>query len=466
MNQAVYNTYKAIGTGDASRILEHTNPHDTAAQVKRMAIHNDIILAFMAPFYFINEGPETLLVIQTVILALGSLFVYLIGREVLKKYAYSEWISCIIGFAYLLYPALQKANAYDFHGVTLATTFLLAMYYFWLKKWYSWTFFCIVLALFTKEQLGLTTAMFGCFVIIEYYLRQTGYHFSLRVIANLWKNLWNDAELRYAFITIIVSLLWVVLSMKLIIPFFRGGEHFATDYYDHVLREPWSIPLYLFGKGSVDYLRPLLSPLGFLSLLSPLHFLIALPDLLINLLSSNENMRNIYFHYTSVITPFVFISAIYGIRNAFYLKKKIAAAIPEVFSAFCIIALIAVPSLFYSYRLSSLPYAKHQDLFPWKAPAGKYEDVMAWKMNLAPDDIKVSSTGVLAPHFTSRIYFYDFSWKYTLADYVIIDEKDALSGYLKKNTLPAYKMIQNDKKYIKIYDRNGIIVYKKLHTSL
>src|SRR3989344_5193636 len=69
MHQTVYNTYQSIKKLDISRFLELTNPYGPG-QIKRMAIHNDILLAFLAPFYFIYPGPETLLVIQTIILAL------------------------------------------------------------------------------------------------------------------------------------------------------------------------------------------------------------------------------------------------------------------------------------------------------------------------------------------------------------------------------------------------------------
>ena len=59
-------------------------------------------------------------------------------------------------------------------------------------------------------------------------------------------------------------------------------------------------------------------------------------------------------------------------------------------------------------------------------------------------------------------YFYDFSWKYIYADYIVLDPRDAIAGYLKETSLPAYKALQDDPKYIKIYDKDGIEVYEKL----
>lgn len=71
MHQATYNSYQAIVTGDWSRILEQTNPFGPE-QIKRMAIHTDFLLALLAPFYIFYQGAETLLVIQSIIVALGA----------------------------------------------------------------------------------------------------------------------------------------------------------------------------------------------------------------------------------------------------------------------------------------------------------------------------------------------------------------------------------------------------------
>jgi len=62
MHQTVFNTYKAISTGDWSRFLEMTSTTGSE-QIKRMAIHNDPLLAFFAPFYFIHSR-SNLLIIQ------------------------------------------------------------------------------------------------------------------------------------------------------------------------------------------------------------------------------------------------------------------------------------------------------------------------------------------------------------------------------------------------------------------
>ncbi|PIQ72034.1 hypothetical protein COV87_00085, partial [Candidatus Roizmanbacteria bacterium CG11_big_fil_rev_8_21_14_0_20_37_16] len=135
MHQTVYNTFMSLKTGDFTRFLELTNPHGFD-QVKRMAIHNDIFLAFLAPLYFVYSGPETLLILQTVVIALGAIAVYGISKIVFNKTHNVRLISLFFSFAYLMYPPLQRMNQFDFHAVALATPLLLFMFYCYLNKRY------------------------------------------------------------------------------------------------------------------------------------------------------------------------------------------------------------------------------------------------------------------------------------------------------------------------------------------
>src|SRR3989344_7679461 len=126
MNQVVYNTSQG-------RFLEMTN-QDLKKNVSRLAIHFDPILAAFAPFYKLYEGPEVLLIGQAIILGLGALAVYLISQKILKK----NLTSLIFSLTYLLYFSIQRAVLFDFHSVTLTTTFFLFALYFNLVKKNSW----------------------------------------------------------------------------------------------------------------------------------------------------------------------------------------------------------------------------------------------------------------------------------------------------------------------------------------
>lgn len=466
MHQTVYNTYKAIQTVDPSRVLELTDPHTTAQQVKRMSVHNDMLLALLAPFYFIHDGPETILIIQSLVLAIGAVFIFLIAKKVLKDVPLSKWLALSFSISYLLYPPMEKANVFEFHAVTLATTFMLAMFYYYLVKQYKKSFIFLALGLLTKEQVGMTTAFFGLYILYDQYKNE---HIKLPKVSFLQKSIkWVKKEIktriptRFAAIIIGSSLIWILLSMLFIIPLSRGEEHFASKYYNHIKERPIKLITFPLRATNLEYAKDLLGPVGFLSLASPAQLLITVPELGVNLLSNNANMRNTYFHYDSLLTPFIFISSIYGVLFLYFLiKKQVNKEKTTAISAGLGVYILLAAVLF-AYTDGILPFAKNPDNYPWREPEPKYYEVIAWEKILDDDQIKVSATGKLSPHFTSRQYFYDFSWKYTNADYVIIEEHDAQYGYLKAQSIPAYKDLQNDKNYIKIYDENGIEVYRRL----
>jgi uncharacterized membrane protein len=469
MNQTVYNSYQAIKQKDFSRFLEMTDT-EKPTQIKRMVIHNDILLGLLAPLYFIYTGPETLLVIQTIVLALGALAVFGIVQIILKKLPITnnqlQITSLIFSLAYLLYPPMQRANIFDFHPVVLATSFLLFMFYFWLKKKYFWSIVFFILSLLTKENVGLTTALFGGYVLIS--------NFKFQISNQLinFKTQILKRDIIYSLFIIILSAIWVLTSFLVIIPYFRGGNHFAADYYDIN-----NFIKFTFHIETFAYLGLLLGPLGLLSLLSPIQLLIAIPEFAINLLSSNWNMRNIVFHYTSVIQPWVFISAIYGLKKIMdflSLRAKRSEAKqsplimgllrPPTYVGVFAMTLFVITILFVYFK-SPLPFMREQEIHPYKYQRVLQKDVDYWAERLKDESLKISTTGQIAPIFTSRRYFYLFSDRYLMADYVVLRREEVYNYPEKDVLIPVYEKLIKDKRFEKIYDQNDLEVYRKLSVN-
>lgn len=440
MHQTVYNTYMAIKTGDWSRFLELTNPYG-AEQIKRMAIHNDILLALAVPFYFIHPGVETLLIIQVVVIALGAWAVFKIG----KIFFNNNFLSFIFSFLYLLYPPLQRANIFDFHPVTLATTFLLFMFYFWLIKKYWWSFLFFVLSILSKEQVAATTVMFGMYSLLSHSGKSRSDRDASRIDS-------GRARMTFSLAIILLSIVWFILSIFFITPYFRGGAHFALEYYGD---------FNLFHIDTFRYFFFLLGPLGFLSLLSPIQLFISLPEFVINLLSHNWNMRNIIFHYTSVITPFVFISGICGMKRlSDWLLKLLGMTKKRIIIVN--LFFLSFFTLLFAYFKGPLPFSREAEMHPFKYPQGEYKDVALWSKTLRDENLKISSTGQLAPFFTSRRFFYIFSDRYQLSDYIVIRPNEIYNYPEKDELVPVYERLKKNKSYQLIYQKSNFEVYKKV----
>jgi uncharacterized membrane protein len=457
MHQTVFNTFKAFTTFDFSRFLEMTDPYGPM-QVKRMAIHNDPILAFMAPFYIFWSGPETLLVLQTLILAAGSIGLYLISLEIFKHDKIARWFGLLFAVLYLLNPSMQNSNLFEFHGVTLATSLIIFMFYFWLKKrlWISFIFF--ILTLLTKEQIGLTTAFFGFYVLWTYFQEA-----KYRIVIS--------KKYIFPIVIILLSISWFYASLEWIIPMARGGtNHFALEYYGEfgdspsdvvfsVLKQPTKAFEYIFHQDALTYLLKLFQPVGFLAFFSPLTLAIAAPEFGVNLISQNSNMRLIIYHYTAVLTSFIFIATILGTFRLYgWMQKKISKKTAQIILFTYLLVNVAIAS----YSFSSLPYAVKGERYIFNHPFANRMEVFRWSNELKSEEFKVSSTGKLAPFFTSRRYFYILSSRYDLADYVILNPQEVFVDFGSENAIPAYEALQTDKRFVKIYDENNLQVYKKV----
>jgi uncharacterized membrane protein len=439
MNQVVYNTSQG-------RFLEMTN-QDLKKNVSRLAIHFDPILAAFAPFYKLYEGSEVLLIGQAIILGLGALAVYLISQKVLKK----SLISLIFSLNYLLYFSIQRAVLFDFHSVTLATTFFLFGLYFNLikKKKNFWYFVFIFLSLLTKEHIGLVVIFLGIYLFFVKKERKIG-------IA-----------------TAVLGLVFFLATVYFIIPFFRGNEHFASGYFKDISKRMPDIM-----NGGATYSTKLISPL-FYALFSPLTLLISLPEWAINIISINLNQRGIYFHYSSIITAFLFYSLILGFKNFNkIIKNKIIRGV---------VFLIFISANFYSiYLYNPVPYFVKNPVHYSTLNKTKSESIEYWINKLKDENIKVSTTPKLAPFFTNRKYYYNFLYdsayasmgqrkvdvikneidKYNLAEYIIINRSEI--GDFSKEGLPVkfYFNLLDDNDFQLIFtDEQGegsIEVYKKI----
>ena len=82
-----------------------------------------------------------------------------------------------------------------------------------------------------------------------------------------------------------------------------------------LLTHPWRVVTTLLAPSGLAYLVKLLWPFGFTSLASPLTFLISLPELLINLLSSKPQQHSVAYHYVAAEAPFVIAAMVLGLRR-------------------------------------------------------------------------------------------------------------------------------------------------------
>ena len=387
MDQAIWNT--AHG-----RWLRFTNWEGGNT---RLAAHVEPILFLIAPLYHLFSSPKTLLILQSVVISFGALPAFWLAKDLLKN----EFAAVSFSVAYLLAPALETANLWDFHAVSLSSSFLLFAFYFIHKRRYIFFFIFALLAMGTKEQVPLSVMMMGLYILLV------------------------QRNVKWGGFTAGFALLWVIIALGVIIPHFNPTK--ASPYlsrYDALGASPGEIIATFFSNpksvlssfaepAKVEYVKSLFMPVLYLPLLSPLTLVFALPDLALNLLSNFPAMYSGGYHYGSVIVPFLIISAIKGThfvaQGAQRLSPKLSTGLVYVLASLVLLSTLR------SYVVSVfLPLADHPPVVsPHDELAGRF-------IEMIPARAGVSASSTLNPHISQRERLYLFP-DIRDADYIFLD---------------------------------------------
>lgn len=444
MAQTVWNSFHG-------KLFLQTDPNGTA-QVSRLAFHADFILVLLAPFYAFWQNPKMLLLIQTLIVVAGAFFIYTIAREVLKH----RNLALLFAFVYLLNPSIERANIYDFHAVTLVTTFLLGTYYFFLKKRYTLFIIFAVLSALCKEQIWLIIALFG--LLVFFVQRQ-------RILGVI---LFVTGCVMFYF------LLWYAIPKSL------GAQHFALAYFSDyganptqivkgLVMSPNKIITTILEPSRTAYLTKLFEPVGYLSIFFPLFLIFAAPDLLINMLSNNKQLHEIYYQYTATITPFLFLCAVYGvwvIRKFIFsrfLSDKIASFRIGKFSILDLFkrhfALIAAFYLLFmavrgAFLYGPLPGAQESNLDMFTKPLQNRIAILRFLAKIPKSD-SVSASNDLGSHLSHRETIYTVPAGIDRADVIVLILTDP-------KAIAAYQKVMKDPHYKKVKDIGNFVAFERV----
>ena len=328
------------------------------------ATHFSPIFFVLLPAYNLRPSPTTLLVLQSVALAMAALPLYGIARRILGN----GWLAAIVAVCYLLTPAIMDINTVnDWHEIAFVVPCLMTAYYFALENlpptpslrrrglselsdadvaqipeaarehepksyplsflgqrfvafvgtkaqgrktskagvWFSIPlyFLFVLLALMTKEDQGFTIAAFGLWVA-----------FGLR----RW---------RLGLATLVLALAYTLLAILVFVPIYRGNAPYVPvnaypelgatlpDIIGTIVGNPAKVAGLLTLPDKLGYVQWLLLPLGGLALLAPDVLVVALPALFINLAASNPAFFTIYERYTAPLVPTLFVAAVFGIAR-------------------------------------------------------------------------------------------------------------------------------------------------------
>jgi len=366
-------------------------------------IHFSPILFLVLPFYMVYPASQTLLAIQSFILALGAVPLYKLVKDVLK-YRVAGFVFVLV---YLLYPPLQGVNWFDFHVQCFLPLFFLSAVYFFEKQNWKAYFLFIFLSLMVEEHASLIVMFIGIFGFLQH---------KTQIISILKAKNFKDAVFFVPVATMVLAVLWYVMTSWVRDYFFPINPSFLYEFKAAAnwsilgFQDPIMIPLYVFlyparaisaigydFLAKVGYLLILLGPLALKPFSSMKHVLPAVPWLFFALFSNYQPYYGIFNQYPAYVISFIFIAAVYAIskegNNLKVLKKPLATIFLCSLAAFMLVSpLSPVVSIVYpEYGLS---------------PITEHEEFIHEILTYVPANASVMTQSNIFPHVSSRINAY------------------------------------------------------------
>lgn len=269
--------------------------------------HFTPILFLLVPLYLILAGPLFLLYLQVLAGALSAWFLYEIAKAVLPA-SFPRFAAAAVASTFLLFRPFLNGVMYDFHYEMFFPILIFACFFRAVIKKNTVLFaVSFILALGIKEDMAIYLVFFGLFLA--------------------WK--YKECR-RLGLISAGAALIYFMVTMQIIIPYFRARAGFPGSYEYFVLwpglgQSPFAILRNLIThprlvldlvnwRTFVPKLSNMVGALAFLPLVSP-WFILVLPATLILAMSQSPVMQGLGLHYIAGLLPFLFLAFVDGLKR-------------------------------------------------------------------------------------------------------------------------------------------------------
>lgn len=385
-DQALWNTVHG-------RPLQFTNwvgKDNWFREPTRLGMHVEPIYFLLVPLYWLWEDVRALLILQAMAAALGAIPAYRLAHRRL----HSEAAGTSLALAYLAHPGLHSLVTSDFHAVALATPLLLAAFDFVEEKRDGPFILAAVLAMATKENIPLVVAGLGAWAWLTQKRR------------------------RFGTVVILLALAWFMIAAFLVIPAYNvvGRSPYLSRYQTAMQRAVvWHMMSSLTDRVARRYYLDYLLPLAGLPLLSPPAFIPAVPELAINLLSEDRQMRTFGRQYVAALIPIATGAAALGLANLWVWARSRH----PVWLKPAQVATLSLLLLASAWSWSHSPWMPFAAGFQWPRPTSHQRKLMELA-TLIPPDASLCTQDNLNPHFTHRpiihLLPYSLDCEYALLD--------------------------------------------------
>jgi len=398
------------------------SPHNAS----QFGVHNSPILFLLLPIYKLFPFSETLLITQTILLALAAIPLYYIGKKYLDS-----WGGLVFSIIYLLYPALHGINLFDFHELAFLPLILFLSLYYLITNQIRGFVITSLIALMIKEDVSLLLIALTAYAI--------------------YSHRYSSKQQKWVmYILIFIYISWLLISFQYIIPYFNPQGYAFSSRYDttggisDILTHNFLYKLV--------YIFLLLIPLGFTPIAAPDILLVLTPSLAEILLQSNVAYR-ITTQYSALLIPVLFVSAIIGTQRV---SKKMSDIKPR-FSRYILpgLLLLGILSFLLCTPAPVSPWTLYYKFSPNQCQYNIDEHAQLLKdvIDSIPPDASISTQNNLASHLSKRFNIY-ITYQQDV-DYILMDEKTVDVEWIEN-----HKIIFPINQYNQIFSHDGINLYK------
>ena len=405
--------------------------------LSHFAVHLSPIFYALLPFYKLVPRPETLLVLQALLVISGLIPLCLLARALKCT---RPQILCF-GLVYCAYPAFMGGCFYDFHENKFLTLMILWVLYFMETRRFKSMLACLALLLLVKEDAPVYAACIGLLCLI----------FS-----------GENGNTGWAGLVFAASCLYFVMAVWYINRFGDGAminrfDNYISDkrlglasMFKTILVNPAYVLSQIAVEDKILFFLEMLLPLGFLPLMTKQwqRLTLLIPFVLINLMSNYKYQHSIFFQYTYGSGALLFYLAMINLRSLNRTGLWRRALTSRLLASGLLCALVITATVVSSK-------SKYIRLY------GRYHEKAAQARELLaqiPEDAPVRSSTFFVPQLSMRdeIYLLDSGHE---AGYAVVD----LRANYEKNLDQTLEQLEKDgyeetgrvDRYVAVFEKTG-----------
>lgn len=288
----------AQGKGPVSHLQAATIP----GTFHWFAAHFTPLLYLFGLAFYVVPTPETLLVLQFILLSCSILGVYLYARH----YLGTHYSGLCFALLFTLYPNFQFVSLYEFDMLRFSMPILFFAFLFMEQEKLAFYWLAVAVALLAREEVAFTVFLLGVYT--------TFFRPNIR---------------RVGVITALLSAGYFCWIYYIGMPLFAAegsAGHVAaksyaafgqtpTEVLTSVVTQPWLVFKTVFTPVKLASVCMFFLPLMFVPLLGWEVLLICLGNATLTLLSDATTHSSHFLYYLTPSVPFIFIAAIKGVRR-------------------------------------------------------------------------------------------------------------------------------------------------------